>query len=555
MSKTVEELEAEIWRLREERDLLRKELEKAELYRRAIEEAPFGVMCSYHENGDYVFSNAAHAGLLGYTPDEIIASDPHQRFAQVTHPDDFEHELAEIERGAAGEISSYETVRRIIRTGGELRWARVKLVGLRDASERLSYFFVYFLDIHEYRSAIEERDRAEAQLRQSQKMGALGRLAGGVAHDFNNRLVIIMGHAELLKNGLPEDSPGAQQVETIIASAQRAAELTRQLLAYSRRQVLKPEAFELNEVVDRMRRLLERLISEDVELVTVLGAKSPVFSDAGQIEQVILNLAINARDAMPSGGRLTLETRDLVIGRDGEAQNLRPGDYVALVVSDTGTGIPEEMLPRIFEPFFTTKEVGQGTGLGLASVEGIVRQSGGAVRVESKKGAGSAFTVILPRAREVPPAASVTRSLGQPGRRFETVLVTDDDDEVRSLIVEVLRIRAYEVLEARNGRHALEVARAHPGKIELLVTDLIMPELNGVELASSLRAQIPALKVLFVSGYTDDEAALTRALGPEAHFLPKPFLPGDLVRAVRALLTLESGAEPNDHAAERSGSE
>jgi PAS domain S-box-containing protein len=545
VSDRVSDLEAEVKLLKEERDELRAALAHAERYRRAIEEAPFGVMCSSHENGQYVFSNPAHAGFLGYTPEEIVASDPHQRWVQITHPEDFERESAEFRRLAAGEIPSYESERRCIRKDGQVRWARVKVVGVRDAAGRLAHIYVYFMDVNEHHIAIEARERAEAQLRQAQKLEALGRLAGGVAHDFNNRLVIIMGYAEMLKNGVPPDSPAAQQAETIVTSAKRAAELTRQLLAYSRRQVLKPQAFDLNETVDRMRRLLERLIGEDIELVTVLGAKYPVFSDAGQIEQVILNLAINARDAMPAGGRLTLETRDLVLGGTPDATP-PPGDYVALVVSDTGTGIPEEVLPRIFEPFFTTKEVGRGTGLGLATVEGIVRQSGGVVRVESRQDEGSTFTVYLPRARVAPAVSPSLRAAHVQPLRFETVLVCDDDDAVRSLVVEVLRLRAYDVLEARNGQHALEVARAYEGDIELLITDLVMPELNGTALARELKRRRPGLRVLFISGYTDDEAVLSSSLGPDAQFLAKPFLPGELVRAVRAILTGPSSSESKE---------
>jgi PAS domain S-box-containing protein len=545
VSDRVSDLEAEVKLLKEERDELRTALAHAERYRRAIEEAPFGVMCGSHDTGRYVFSNPAHAGFLGFTPEEIVASDPHQRWVQITHPDDFECERAEFERLAAGEISSYEAERRCIRKDGQVRWARVKVVGTRNAEGRLGDIYVYFMDVHEHHIAIEARERAEAQLRQAQKLEALGRLAGGVAHDFNNRLVIIMGYAEMLKNGLPPDSPAAQQADTIVFSAKRAADLTRQLLAYSRRQVLKPQAFDLNDTVDGMRRLLERLIGEDIELVTVLGAKHPVFSDAGQIEQVILNLAINARDAMPGGGRLTLETRDLVLGGGADATTT-PGDYVALVVSDTGTGIPEEILPHIFEPFFTTKEVGRGTGLGLATVEGIVRQSGGVVRVQSRQDEGSTFTVCLPRARVAEAVSPGPRSAQVQPLHFETVLVCDDDDAVRTLLVAVLRLRAYNVLDARNGQHALEVARAHEGTIDLLITDLIMPELNGTALAEELTRRRPGLRVLYISGYTDDEAVLSSPLGPDAQFLAKPFLPGELVRAVRAILTGPGSAESND---------
>jgi two-component system cell cycle sensor histidine kinase/response regulator CckA len=537
MSDRVSELEAEVSRLRAERDALASALAKAELYRSAVNHAPVGVMCSSLIDGEYVFSNPAHAGFLGYTPQEIVSSDPHRRWMEITHPEDFERELGEHRRLARGEISSFESERRCIRKTGEIRWARVTVVGVRNQEGRLAYVYVYFVDIHEHQVAVAARERLEEQLRQSQKLEAMGRLAGGVAHDFNNRLLIIMGHAEVLKNSLPPDSTGAHHARTVIASAQRAAELTRQLLAYSRRQVLKPQAFDMNEAVDRMRRLLERLIGDDIVLLTRLSAHHAVFSDPGQIEQVMLNLAINARDAMPRGGRLTLETHDVTLQAE-VVPSLPPGDYVALIVRDTGTGIPPEILPRIFEPFFTTKEIGSGTGLGLATVEGIVRQSRGAVQVESRVGAGTSFSVYLPRAPAEPAVLSAsTVDAPEQLHEFETLLICDDDDGVRELLVDVLRIRAFTVLEARTGKQALELAAAQHGPIDLLITDLVMPHLSGTELAAELRKVQPELQVLYVSGYTDNPAVLSGSLGPGAHFLAKPFLPGELVRAVNAILT------------------
>jgi two-component system cell cycle sensor histidine kinase/response regulator CckA len=551
VSDRVSELEAELSRLRAERDTLARELARADVYRQALNSAPVGVMCNSVKTGQYVFSNPAHAGFLGCTPEEIVAGDPHQRWMEITHPEDFERELGDHQRLARGEIASFESERRCVRSDGHVRWARVTVVGVRDADDRLEYIYVYFVDIHEHRAAVEAQERLETQLRQSQKLEALGRLAGGVAHDFNNRLLIIMGYTEVLKSGMAPNSPEAQQADMVLTSAQRAAELTRQLLAYSRRQVLEPQAFDLNETVDSMRRLLERLIGEDILLETQLSADHPVFSDPGQIEQVVLNLAINARDAMPRGGRLQLETRDATIAADLD-QNLPAGDYVALLVRDTGTGIPEHVLPRIFEPFFTTKDVGAGTGLGLATVEGIVRQSGGSVHVESSLERGTTFTVYLPRACGTKPRVALSSAAPLPrAAQFETLLVCDDDDAVRDLLVNLLRVRAYHVLEARNGRHALEVARAHGKKIDVLITDLVMPEMSGTELASALRKEQAEVEILYVSGYTEDEAVLRGSLGPRAHFLAKPFLPGELVRAVLGIvegsrrLTPEESREAN----------
>jgi two-component system, cell cycle sensor histidine kinase and response regulator CckA len=543
MADSVADLQAEVAKLKAERDELKRALQEAEVYRLAVQHSPLGMMCVSLRSGRYAFSNPAHAALLGYTPEEIVASDPHQRWLQITHPEDIKRELADHERLAKGEISTVMSERRCVRKNGEQRWTQVTVEGVRDDDGRPAYLFVYMADTHEQHLAAESRQRLEAELRQSQKLESLGRLAGGVAHDFNNRLLIIMCYAEAIRASLPRDIPMAHHIGMVIESAQRAAELTRHLLAFSRRQVLKPQAFDLNRAVEGMRRLLGRVIGEHIELVTVPEAKHPVFADPGQIEQVILNLALNARDAMPRGGRLLAETRDVAV-QAGASGGVPPGDYVALFVEDTGTGIPADVLPRIFEPFFTTKAVGSGTGLGLSTVEGIVRQSGGSVCVESQPGKGTRFTIYLPRASAVvaqPPQGR--HEVAPQPLRFETVLVCDDDAAVRELLVDLLRIRAYNVLEARDGRDALEVAARHQGRIDLLITDLVMPELGGAELARRLRAAHPEVRVLYVSGYTEDETLLSGALDGRELFLGKPFMPGELVRAVHTLL-LDSAAPP-----------
>jgi PAS domain S-box-containing protein len=543
MASSVEELQSELERVKRERDELQRALSEAEVFRLAVQHAPVGMMGMSLKTGRYEFSNPVHAELLGITPEEVLASDPHQRWTEVTHPDELKRELAEHERLARGEISRVRSIRRCVLKDGQVRWTQVDAKETRDADGRPTHLLVYMTDVNEEHRAAEVRERLEAQLRQSRKLESLGRLAGGVAHDFNNRLLIIMCYAEALRAGLPRDGTLAHAAAMVLESAQRSADLTRQLLAFSRRQVLKPQAFDLNQTVEGMRKLLARVIGEDIELLTVLGAKFPVFADAGQIEQVILNLALNARDAMPNGGRLLAETRDVHLA-PGESQQAAPGDYVALIVEDTGTGISSDVLPHVFEPFFTTKEVGAGTGLGLSTVEGIVRQSEGCVSVESEPGKGTRFTVLLPRTGALtlqPPRPRQDTPLQ--AIRFETVLVCDDDAAVRQLLIDLLRIRAYEVLEARDGRHALEVANAHSGPIDLLITDLVMPEMGGVELAGSLRARHPGLRVLYVSGYTDDSKLLSGTIEEGSAFLAKPFMPGDLVVAVHSLL-LDSGRIP-----------
>ncbi len=532
------ELENELARARAQCDALALELEEAQHYRRAVEGSPVSTLCVSGAKGRYVFINEAFAKMLGHDREELLARDPFEVFAEVTPADEFELERAVIGRVARGEIDSYQLDKRVIAKSGESRWVRMDAFASRDAEGRLECMTAFFTDTEQQRALALAQEKLQAQLQEAQKLGAIGKLAGGIAHDFNNRLVIIMGYGELLKRGLPADSPLAHHADMVLASAKRAAELTRQLLAYSRRQVLKPEAFDLNEMAERMKQLLSTAIGDRVELLTVLGATREILADPGQIEQVILNLALNARDAMPGGGRLTLETKDVTFG-PSEHPTLPPGDYVSLVVSDAGTGIPEGVLPHIFEPFFTTKETGQGTGLGLSMVEGIVHQSGGATGVESTVGKGTTFTIHLPHAhaRAVPASVRVPSESARPRDvSFETVLVCDDDDEVRELLVKVLGLRAYSILSARNGRHALEVARRHEGPIHLLVTDVAMPELSGIELSAALRKRHPGLRVLYISGYTENADLLSAPLGPRTYFLAKPFLPGDLTSTVSSIL-------------------
>jgi len=535
MDGRIRELEVELARVRAERDVLAASVARTGRFESTVAASPLAVMCVSGEKGRYVFVNDAFARMVGRSRDEVIASDPYAIWVEVTHPDDLTPEREALERVAKGEIDRFQIEKRIVAPGREPRWYRADVVAAREPNGRLESITGYFTDIHEQRAAVEERDRLEMQIRQTQKLDALGKLAGGVAHDFNNRLLIIVGYTELIKRELPASSPLSAYADLVLASAQRGGELTRQLLAYSRRQVLQPEAFDLNQTVDGMRRLLERLIGDRIELVTSLAAQQPVFSDPGQIEQVILNLAINARDAMPGGGRLTLETRDVHLRANSDPV-LQEGDYVMLGVRDTGVGIPEDVVPHIFEPFFTTKAVGQGTGLGLSMVEGIVSQSGGAVRVTTSVGQGTRFTVHLPCAPDVPPPRY--RTLNATPRRLavETVMVCDDDDDVRRLFVDVLNLRGYRILEARQGRHALDVAAEHEGPIHLLITDLVMPELGGIELATELRKRDPTLRVIYVSGYTEDADRLAEPLGPNTRFLAKPFLPGDLTRVVFGML-------------------
>jgi signal transduction histidine kinase len=383
--------------------------------------------------------------------------------------------------------------------------------------------------------------RSEEQLRQAQKMEAIGQLAGGVAHDFNNLLTIISGYSDLLLNGIlgPKDA-GREAVEEIRKAADRAAALTRQLLAFSRRQVLAPQVLVLNSIVQDMDKMLRRLIGEDIQLTSHLAADlGSVKADPGQIEQVLLNLAVNARDAMPRGGSLTIETANVTLDENycRTHPDVQPGPFVMMAVTDTGCGMDAATLSRIFEPFFTTKGPGKGTGLGLATVYGIVKQSGGSIYVYSEVGRGTSFKVYLPRLEaaavaDVPVVVAPTQQVG--GQ--ETLLVVEDDEAVRALTRTVLRSNSYDVIEAVDADEALRWVEEHKEPIHLLVTDVVMPGMSGRELAERLKQLRPEMKVLFVSGYTDDAVVRHGLLEAEVAFLQKPFTPNALARKVREVL-------------------
>jgi hypothetical protein len=379
----------------------------------------------------------------------------------------------------------------------------------------------------------------EEQLRQSQKMEAVGQLAGGIAHDFNNLLTAILGSTQLLLHNTPPDDPRREDAEEIRNAGLRAAELTRQLLAFSRRQVLAPKVLELNAVVANMERMLRRLLGEDVELATTLDpATGAVSADPGQLEQVLLNLAVNARDAMPGGGRLSVGTSRLAITEEHveRRHRLPPGDYACLAVTDTGVGMDDATQAHLFEPFFTTKEVGKGTGLGLATVYGIVKQSGGYIWVYSEPARGTTVKVYLPRVPGVAEAAAPAPVPTVVRGGHETVLLVEDAAPVRTLARRSLEARGYRVLDASDGPAALELSARHTGGIDLLVTDVVMPGMSGRELAERLAPQRPGMKVLYTSGYTDDAMVRQGVLTAGVAFLQKPFVPDTLARKVRDVL-------------------
>jgi PAS domain S-box-containing protein len=384
---------------------------------------------------------------------------------------------------------------------------------------------------------ITEQRRLEDQLRQSQKIEAVGQLAGGIAHDFNNLLTIIKGNVELVLHHLPGGIPLRNDLEQIAHAASRASLLTRQLLAFSRKQVLKPAVLDLNEVVGEAERMLRRVIGEDITFVTDLAPDvSRVTADRGQIEQVLVNLVVNARDAMPAGGVLTVSTADVdITPAEAVARGTTPGAYVTLRVRDTGVGMDEETRSRIFEPFFTTKPVGRGTGLGLATVHGVVHQSGGFVVVDSAPSAGSAFTVYLPRTAHIDGAAGAAAPGSRIERGSETILLVEDEDEVRAVARRILTDAGYTVLEAANAAEAIEVFDRSRSTVAMLVSDVVMPGLNGHELSQMLRVRAPRLRTLFVSGYSFDARGDSSVFDDES-FLPKPYDPTELARRVRSIL-------------------
>ncbi|HLH18465.1 MAG TPA: response regulator [Bryobacteraceae bacterium] len=387
-----------------------------------------------------------------------------------------------------------------------------------------------------------DRNRLEEQFRQAQKMEAVGRLAGGVAHDFNNLLTVITGYSDMLLATRDLKDSQRTALEEIRRSAERGGALTHQLLAFSRRQPLEPRLVRVNELILQIEKLLRRLIGEDIELVTIPAAPYDVVeADPGRLEQVIMNLVVNARDAMPNGGKLTIETGAVQLSESFSAAQIgvAPGTYLVISVADTGVGMDEETQSHLFEPFFTTKNPGRGTGLGLATAYGIIRQSGGAIRIWSQLGRGTTARIYLPPARTQAPAGAEDKASSPvPLTGVESILVVEDEARVRKLIVDVLTAKGYGVLEATRGEDALRISRSHKGAIDLAVVDVVMPEISGPDLVRQLTRLRPDVRVLYISGYTD-EAIVHHGI-PEsgAAFLQKPFLPDELARKVREVIDM-----------------
>ncbi|MGH7545921.1 MAG: PAS domain S-box protein, partial [Gemmatimonadota bacterium] len=475
--------------------------------------------------------------LTGYDPDALTGNRI-VSFGELIHPDDREA-VWNVVQEALERREPYRLSYRLRTASGEEKWVWEQGRGIFGGDGSLEALEGFVTDITERKRAEQALQLSEEQLRLSQRLEAVGQLAGGVAHDFNNLLTAILGHAGLLLGELAPTDPMRSELEEIKKAGERAATLTRQLLAFSRKQMLRPKIFDLNVVVAEMNKMLRRLIGEDIELTTVLDESlGRVRADPGQIEQVIVNLAVNARDAMPEGGKLTIETANIELDeRYAERRAVvQPGRYVMLAVSDTGSGMPPEIQTKIFEPFFTTKEVGKGTGLGLATVYGIVKQSEGYIWVYSEPGHGTTFKMYLPRVDAA--AEPLTPIPDRAGllRGTETVLVVEDEAIVRSLVRDILGKNGYRVLEAVDGEEALRLSRTHADPIHLLITDIVMPGMSGPELVETLAPERREMKVIYTSGYTDHAIVNRGVLDPSADFLQKPFTPDVLTRRVRDAL-------------------
>ena len=509
-----------------ERKRMEQQLREREEYFRSLIEQAMDIIAVLDAEGTIRYASPSVSPLLGYAPEELVG----RRMLDLVHADDIPATLRVFAEGVA--------------TGKGGRLLELRFLHKDGTYRILEAIGRYLLNDPLVRGVVinardvTERRSLERQLLQAQKMEAVGRLAGGIAHDFNNVLTAILGYVGLLLDGLPTLSPLRPDLKEIRKAAERAAGLTRQLLAFSRKQVLEMRVLDLNELVADVDKLLRRLLGEDIDVLTKLDQTlGAVRADAGQLEQVVVNLAVNSRDAMPEGGKLTIETRNAELDDSYAREHVpvQPGRYVMLALSDTGVGMSAETISHVFEPFFTTKEAGKGTGLGLATVYGIVKQSGGYVWCYSEPGHGTTFKVYLPRVDAAVDRLPV-RAAARPTHGSETVLLVEDDAGLRALTRRVLERYGYTVLEAATADAASSLARDHAGPIHLLLTDVVLPGAGGRALADELLARRADLKVLFMSGYTEDAILHRGVLAPNTAFIHKPFSADGLTTKLREVL-------------------
>jgi len=510
------------------------ELRAAETrFRTLVEQLPaITYVAEFGAAGPWSYVSPQIETLLGFSPAEWMADS--EVWVKHLHPEDRERVLAE-EQQSQHSAEPFRSEYRMLTRDGRVLWCRDEATVLSDQDGKRNRMLGVVYDI-------TQRRNLEEQLRQAQKMEAVGRLAGGVAHDFNNLLMIIKGNGELMLQHLGATERSRKNAIEIGKAADKAAALTRQLLAFSRMQVIQPRSLDLNAVVSEMAKMLRRLIGDDIELNIVSSAPLGVVKvDQSQIEQVLMNLVLNARDAMPDGGRLTVETANVSLDEDYARRHatVQPGKYVMMAVSDTGVGMDAETQAHIFEPFFTTKELGKGTGLGLATVYGVVKQNGGWIWVYSEPGRGTTFKIFLPQIEEVVGSTEPGKVANQSHRGSETILLVEDQDGIRELASEFLKGSGYTILEARDGSEALEVAGQHHGRIDLLVTDVMMPRMGGRELAFRLASVRPHMKVIYMSGYAEYAKDNQKIADLENVTLQKPFALDTLARKVREVLAAQ----------------
>lgn len=472
-----------------------------------------------------LYVSSSYETIWGRPVDSVMQSPT--AWTEAIHPSDRDRVLAALAiKLLAG---TYDETYRIVRPDGSERWIRDRAFPVPGdgATERI-------VGIAE---DITQIRLSEQRLADAQKIEAIGRLASGVAHDFNNILAVILANCQFLMEDLPLNDPRRQDAQDICHAAERAVTLTRQITAFSRKQVMAPRVISVNTALDDLWKMIRRVIGEDIRVEFVLDPRvGNIYVDVAQLEQAFLNLVINARDAMPTGGRMTIETRNVELaGDDATTHGVKAGSYAMIGVSDTGIGMDASVMARIFEPFFTTKEEGKGTGLGLSTTYGIVKQSGGCIRVYSEPNVGSTFKIHLPRVDE--PVAAPEPREGHSGRpATETVLLLEDEDLVRSAVLRILKSRGYHVIEARTPDEARIACELHPNAIHLLLSDVVMPRVSGPDIAKRLVAIRPNLKVLFMSGFTDHPIVSHGLLEPGVHFIQKPFAPAELANKVRAIL-------------------
>ncbi len=503
--------------------------ESEERYRIIFEGAAEGILVADIETRRFRYCNPAIREMLGYSEEELIG-------LNVTdiHPkESLDYVLAEFEAQARGDRFLAPSIP-CLRKDGSVIYADIQTTSTVIEGRKCNVGFV---------TDVTKRRQVEAQLRQAQKMEAIGTLAGGVAHDFNNILTAIIGYADLMLMDSDTDKPFTEEIKEIKKAGERAAVLTQQLLAFSRKRIVQPKILDLNKLLTGIEKMLVRLIGEDIEILMIPGsALGEVKIDPGQMEQVIMNLVVNAKDAMPMGGKLTIETANIYLDEnyftDHGIAEMQLGPYVVLTVSDTGIGMDKEVQQHIFDPFYTTKEKGKGTGLGLSMSYGIVKQHSGFIWAYSEPGEGSTLKIYLPKVKrdvkeeeeekEQPPVENLSGS--------ETVLIVEDDNSIRKFAQKSLQPHGYRVLAAENGEDALKISKEHGGTIDLMITDVVMPKMSGKETAERLQALHPQMKIIFMSGYTDDAIVHRGVLEPGLNFLEKPFSPKDLARKVRELL-------------------